>query len=215
MHSPSPPSIEAVLFDYGMVLSGPPDPAAWSEMIRLTSLSEDAFHTAYWAPRHAYDEGHLTGEAYWRKVTQSCTAPLPDAALSDLLAADITLWTQPNFPMIQWAEHLQQSGIKTGILSNLGDAMASGVLRKFSWLSHFTHCTWSHTLKIAKPDPAIYRHAAQGLNTPPASILFIDDRAVNIAAARSTGMFAIEYSSHTAFLQEIEHLGLGHLLPPQ
>lgn len=212
MLSKHKPSIQAVLFDYGQVLSAPPDPAAWSEMRRLTGLNEQDLHAAYWEPRHAYDAGHLSGRDYWQRVTSTCTPALPETHLDHLLDADVRLWTQLNDPMIAWAQSLQRSGIKTGILSNIGDEMATGIITKFPWIAGFQHCTWSHALKTAKPDPTIYLHAAAGLDTAPADILFIDDREDNIAAARQVGMVAIQYRDHQSFLEEMKALSLDHLL---
>ena len=117
--------------------------------------------------------------------------------------------------MLDWAQRLQRAGVRTGILSNLGDAMAAGVLARFDWLGHFNHCTWSHTLGIAKPEPAIYLHAAEGLRTEPRAILFIDDRADNVEGARAAGMQAVQYTSHTAFVAEMEANGFAHLLHPE
>ena len=46
--------------------------------------------------------------------------------VSSLNESDIALWTQPNHEMISWAAALQRAGYKTGILSNIGDAMEAG-----------------------------------------------------------------------------------------
>ena len=213
MTSPPKPLISAVLFDYGLVLSGPPDPAAWADMRHITGFSEEALHASYWHSRHAYDQGHLTGRSYWQQVTSNCRPALTPEALDHLLEADLRLWTQLNQPMLEWAKLLQGKGIKTGILSNLGDAMAAGVIAKFEWLAAFDHCTWSHTLKMAKPDLEIYRRAASGLATPLANILFIDDKPENVVAARLAGMASLQYNEHNAFLHALAELGLDHLLP--
>jgi putative hydrolase of the HAD superfamily len=116
--------------------------------------------------------------------------------------------------MLDWAQSLQRAGITTGILSNIGDAMSAGYIDRFDWLDGFDHCTWSHALNLAKPEPAIYVHAAESLHTPPANILFIDDRIENIHAAQSTGMQAIQYLDHTAFEEEMRSRGLASLLNP-
>jgi putative hydrolase of the HAD superfamily len=117
--------------------------------------------------------------------------------------------------MVDWALRLQAAGTPTGVLSNLGDAMTEGVLARQPWLAGFDHLLWSHTLKLAKPEPEIYRHAAEGLGFAPANILFIDDRADNIAAAIATGMQAIQYTDHSTFLREMQARGLTHLLQLQ
>jgi putative hydrolase of the HAD superfamily len=207
--------VKAVLFDYGMVLSAPPDPAAWARILTITNLSEDILHREYWAHRHAYDRGDLTGVAYWNKAAAGAGIILTPAQITELIAADTDLWSQLNTPMLEWAQRLQRAGIRTGILSNIGDAMSAGLLAKHEWLKAFDHHTWSHSLNLAKPEPAIYLHAAQGLETPPANILFIDDRPENIEAALAVGMQAIHYTTHSAFEHEMHTRGLDHLLQPE
>jgi putative hydrolase of the HAD superfamily len=205
-------TIEAVLFDYGMVLSGPPDPAAWAEMERVLGVDAEALHAAYWRHREAYDRGALSGVAYWTAVAKDLGRTVDAAQVQALLAADTALWTQPNAPMIAWAAALQRAGVKTGILSNLGDAMEAGIRGRFPWLEHFTHHTFSHRLGIAKPDPAIYAHAAAGLGVAPERVLFIDDRAENVAGARRAGMAALQYSSHAEFPFQMRDLGFEAML---
>ena len=203
--------LEAVLFDYGLVLSGPADPASWAHMQEITGTSEKQFHTAYWAPRHDYDRGAYTGAAYWRIVGDTAGVALKPSQIDALLAADVALWTQLNEPMVAWASRLQAAGTRTGVLSNLGDALTEGVLAVHPWLADFHHRVFSHTLGIAKPDVAIYRHAAEGLGVAPEAILFIDDREDNCAGALSAGMQVIRYDEHTAFLHAMEAQGLGNL----
>lgn len=206
--------VEAVLFDYGMVLSGPPDPAARLEMQRVLGVDEAAFQAVYWRHRDAYDRGAIGGVAYWESVARDLHCSLSAVDLDALIRADNRLWTQPNEPMVEWAASLQEGGIKTGILSNLGDAMEAGIFARFPWLTKFAHHTFSHRLGMAKPDVAIYRHAADGLGVTPNQILFIDDKDENIAAARAAGMIAVQYSGQNAFVQEMQHLGLAWLLTP-
>jgi putative hydrolase of the HAD superfamily len=204
--------IRAVLFDYGMVLSAPPDPAAWSSIRSITGLSEEILHREYWAHRHDYDRGDLIAKTYWHKVAEGAGIVLTPTQLPQLIAADVDFWSTLNLPMLEWAQRLQRSGIRIGILSNMPDAMEAGLRARHSWIDTFDHSTWSHALNLAKPEPAIYLHAAQGLHTPPANILFLDDRSENIEAALAVGMQAIQYTTHQAFEQEMHARGLDHLL---
>jgi putative hydrolase of the HAD superfamily len=208
------PPVKAVLFDYGMVLSGPPDPAVWARMLTITGLSEDHLHHGYWAHRHAYDRGDLTAEAFWNKTAATARILLTPSQLTDLIEADTDLWGTINPPMVAWVQSLQRAGIPTGILSNMGDAMETGLRARHSWIAGFNHYTWSHALNLAKPEPAIYRHAAQGMATPAENILFIDDKSENIEAALAAGMQAIQYTSHAAFEQEMHTRNLDYLLQP-
>jgi putative hydrolase of the HAD superfamily len=207
--------IEAVLFDYGMVLSAAPDPAAWARMLSISNLSEEQLHSGYWAHRHAYDRGDLTAESFWNQAAAPTHAILTPDQLTALIAADVDYWSTLNPPMLAFARSLQQAHISTGILSNMPGPMESGLRARYPWIDNFTHNTWSHALNLAKPEPAIYLHAAEGLRTPPANILFLDDRSENIEAALTIGMQAIHYTTHPAFEQEMRARNLNHLLQLQ
>jgi putative hydrolase of the HAD superfamily len=204
--------IHAVLFDFGMVLSAPPDPDAWHLIRQITALDEETLQAGYWKFRHAYDRGELTAANYWQDVARNGGTTFSSEQIAGLIDADVDLWTQLNKPMIDWAQRLQRDGIRTGILSNIGDAMTEGLLRKLDWLCDFYHCTWSYALRLAKPELAIYQAAAKSLQTPPERILFIDDKAENVAAAEEAGMQAIQYLDHPSFEREMEVRGLGYLL---
>ncbi len=205
-------SVHAVLFDYGLVLSGPPHPEAWDAMKLVFGADEPQFHPAYWRHRHDYDRGALGGTTYWSAVANDLGHGLSAAQVTTLLAEDVNLWTRPNGPMIDWAARLQRAGTRTGILSNIGDAMEDGIRAKAKWLDGFAHHTFSHRLGIAKPELAIYTHAVQGLGVPAEHVLFIDDREENITAALEAGLQAIQYSAHGQFVGEMYSRGLRDLL---
>jgi putative hydrolase of the HAD superfamily len=212
--TPAAPHIDAVLFDYGQVLSGPPDPAAWARMRTITGLDEDRLHAAYWAFRHDYDRAALTGPAYWHAVAAHAGTAFDDAQLGALLTADVDLWTSLNPPMVEWAARLQHAGIRTGILSNIGDSIAEGIIARLPWLSGFYTCIWSHALFMAKPEPEIFLETAEALGTAPPNILFLDDREDNIAAAAALGFQTVlyKYANQPAFEREMRERGFGSLL---
>jgi putative hydrolase of the HAD superfamily len=204
--------VSVVLFDYGQVLSGPPNPSAWATLRAVSGLDEARLHTAYWEFRHAYDSGALTGVEYWRAVASHAGVEFDVAQMLGLMAADIDVWTKLNQPMVDWAARLQCAGIRTGVLSNIGDCIGEGIVARLPWLANFDHCTWSYELKLAKPDPEIYRKTAEALNAAPEEILFIDDREENIAAAAALGFQTLHYTGQEALNHEMRARGLAWLL---
>jgi len=204
--------ISAVLFDYGMVLSNVPEELHWRQLEQVLAADQAGFQAAYWKYRDAYDRGALSAQTYWETVARDLDKTLDARTLRALIDADTAVWTQPNVEMMDWAARLNRAGIKTGILSNIGDAMELGVLGRFPALAEFTHHTFSHRLGIAKPDAAIYRHAVEGLRVPAGEIVFVDDREENIVAARAAGMVAVQYLGHEGFVKEMQRIGLGSLL---
>ena len=206
------PPIHAVLFDFGKVLSKSPNPTAWASLRELAGLTEDELEHRYWQYRDDYDAGLLTGDAYWLRIAPQTPSPETLAALK---AADVSLWTDMNMPMLHWVDRLHRAGFRTGILSNMPDAMAEGICAQFDWIGNFDHAVWSYAYKMRKPQPAIYALAAEGLATPPEHILFIDDKPENTQAAEAFGMQAIIYTDHPAFEQAMRERGFEPLLHPE
>ncbi|WP_419806808.1 HAD family hydrolase [Terriglobus sp.] len=207
--------VQAVLFDFGMVLSRPPVPAVWTEMQRVSGLDERTLQRLYWAHRDDYDRGTLDGTPYWNRVAADADREFTPEQRDQLLALDVELWTDMNLPMLAWVKLLHRAGVRTGILSNIGDAMAEGIRRKFDWIGDFHHAVWSHALRLRKPEQAIYAAAAEGLGVPPGQILFVDDKEENIRAAEQFGMQGIVYSDHVTFQAEMEARGFHYLLQPE
>ena len=187
--------LRAVVFDFGMVLTGAPDPAAHAEMRRITGLEMERFESLYWADRHAYDEGKLTGIGFWQKLVSDAGLDLPASAIEELNRWDARMWTTIDPVMLAWQQKLKAHGLLTAILSNLGDAVLASLKREFAWLSQFDALVWSYQLGIAKPDPAIYRHVLEQLGAAAEETLFIDDKAVNVEAARALGMKSLRFTT--------------------
>jgi putative hydrolase of the HAD superfamily len=75
------------------------------------------------------------------------------------------------------------------VLSNAHDCLRSD-LRLLGVDRAFDGVICSAEVHLAKPDPAIYRLAAAGLEVEPSECFFTDDRLENIAAARDVGIAA-------------------------
>jgi putative hydrolase of the HAD superfamily len=205
-------SVKAVLFDFGKVLSNAEDPTAWANMLALTGLPEQRFHDAYWAYRHDYDRHTLSAVPYWRAVAVHAGTAFTDAQIDRLLELDIDLWTNMNDRMVDFAKRLQRAGVRTGILSNIGDAMAQGIVARLPWLAGFYHSTWSWELGLAKPEPAIYLKTAEALDTAAENILFIDDREENVAAATALAFHAIRFTDYESLMRDLRNRGYADLL---
>jgi putative hydrolase of the HAD superfamily len=203
----------AVVFDYGMVLTGPQEPIAYAHLLRLTGLEQERFESLYWTDRHAYDEGKLTGLAFWQKLLRDAGIPAGPGLVDELNLWDARMWTTANPTMLAWQLALKQHGIKTAILSNMGDSVLANIERTFDWLSRFDVLVWSYQLGIAKPDSAIYHHTLRELSIDPAEALFLDDRQVNIDAAEALGMRGILFSTVDRLRADLINSGLDRELP--
>jgi len=205
--------LRAVVFDYGMVLTGPQDPTAYAALQRLTGLTSARLESFYWARRHAYDEGKLTGLAFWQELVHEAGLNLGLSQIEELNLWDARMWTTQNDAMLAWQQQLKQHGILTAILSNMGDNVLANMEREFDWLPHFDVLVWSYQLHMAKPDPAIYRYTLRELGTQPEETLFIDDRAVNVEAANAMGMKAMVFTNVGRLRADLIAQGLDAVLP--
>jgi putative hydrolase of the HAD superfamily len=206
-------ALRAIIFDYGMVLTGPQDPESHAALLHITGLPLDRFETLYWADRHAYDEGKLTGLAFWQKLAREAGLALSPATIDELNHLDARMWTTQNPAMVAWQQQLRQHGLLTAILSNMGDNVLANLQREFHWIHNFDVLVWSFQHLMAKPDPAIYRLVLEKLNVQPGEALFLDDKLVNIKAAQALGMHAIQFSTVDRLRSELIALGYDGLLP--
>ncbi len=205
--------LRAVIFDYGMVLTGPRDPQAHAALLRITGLPLEQFEKFYWADRHAYDEGKLSGITFWQKLVRDAGLNLKPGTVEELSALDARMWTTENHAMLAWQQQLKQRGLLTAILSNMGDNVLASVEHTFNWLPRFDVLIWSYQWHMAKPDLAIYRLVLDKLGISPEEALFLDDKLLNVEAALALGMKAIQFTTIERLRKDLIAQGLDAELP--
>lgn len=188
-------ALRAVIFDYGRVLTGPPDPVAYAQLERISGLSADRLDRFYWKDRQAYDEGKLTGVEFWRRLVGEAGLRLRESAIAELNEWDARMWTRGDAAMLDWQLKIKQRGLLTAIVSNMGDSVHEHMERELDWLGRFDVLVWSYQLRVAKPDPAIYRYALERLGTRPEETLFLDDKKENVDTAAALGMKGLVFST--------------------
>jgi putative hydrolase of the HAD superfamily len=206
-------ALRAVIFDYGMVLTGPQDPESHASLLRITGLPLARFESLYWADRHAYDEGKLTGITFWQKLLREAGLNPEPRKVEELSALDARMWTTESPAMLAWQQQLKQRGLLTAILSNMGDNVLASVERTFDWLPRFDVLIWSFQWQMAKPDPAIYRLCLDKLGRSPEESLFLDDKLLNVEAAQALGMKAIQFTTTERLRKDLIAQGLDAELP--
>jgi putative hydrolase of the HAD superfamily len=191
--------LQAVIFDYGEVLSGPPDPQAHRNLLAIAGVEEEAFEKAYWVHRLDYDADILNGQTYWQTVARDNGVQFTPLQIDQLLEQDALMWMNLNPAMQAWIPRIKQAGFRLGILSNMSEGVLEYLRPHFPWLAQFDHLTWSCELGIVKPDPAIYLHTVKKLNVSPDKALFIDNLQKNIDGAEEAGL-------HAALFENAEQL---------
>ncbi len=206
-------ALEAVIFDYGMVLSTAQEPASLAALKQITRLDDQAFDEHYWRYRHRYDLGELNGTAFWQAISRDASLGLSSSEIVRLIEHDVVMWSTLNETMLRWVAAVQDAGFRTAILSNMGEELLVYMRQEFGWLGRFDHHTWSCELGIGKPDPEIYRYTCQKLGVLPKDALFLDDKLENIRAAEVVGMQGIQFTTAEALEAELERRGFSTMLP--
>jgi putative hydrolase of the HAD superfamily len=205
--------LRAVVFDFGMVLSGQPNMEAHAAMVRITGLSVERFESLYWADRLAYDRGTLSGLQFWKNFVRDAGLNLGPEQIEELHRLDAVHWTTQNPVMFAWQRRLKERGLLTGILSNMGDSVLANLKSEFDWLDCFDVLVWSFQIGMVKPEPEIYHYLLHQLGTKPEETLFLDDRPGNVEAARALGIRAIEFSTVERLREDLIATGLDRELP--
>jgi putative hydrolase of the HAD superfamily len=138
---------------------------------------------------------------------------LGEPAIAELNLWDARMWTRGDRAMLDWQLAIKQRGLLTAIVSNMGDAVHEHMERELVWLSRFDLLVWSYQLRVAKPDPAIYRYALERLGTRPGETLFLDDKLENVDAAIEMGMKGLVFSTVEKLRSDLIALKLDAELP--
>jgi putative hydrolase of the HAD superfamily len=199
------PAIEAVLFDYGGVLSTSPF-EAFAEHERQRSLPEGFIRSLNatnaddnaWArlERNEIDFDHFCDvfEAEARAAGGQVDARSLFASFSGAIR-----------PQMVQAVRRCSEHFKTGLLTNnFVTGVTSGGGNEV--LDLFDAVIESSVVGVRKPDPRFYQLACQALAIEPRAAVFLDDLGMNLKPARQLGMRTIKVIDPTEALIELEEI---------
>jgi putative hydrolase of the HAD superfamily len=186
---------DAVIFDYGRVLSLAPSAAELRLFAALVGVSEPPFFEIYSATRHEYDCGRADFHQHWQSFADAADVKLEPEQVERIAEMETLMWLRVNHAALALAREVKAHGVRIAILSNMPHDLLAYVRREFDWLDEFEVKVWSCEFGATKPDPAIYRHCLGALACEPKRALFFDDRANNVEAAMGLGMDAHLFES--------------------
>ena len=129
------------------------------------------------------------------------------SALAAIARSRSSGWSRLNQSVLRWAGRLRSSGLKTAMLSNMHQDMVQKIRSESVWAEGFDCLTLSSEIGSAKPEVAIFRHCLDCLQVAPHEALFVDDREINLQAARTLGMRAVQFRSVAQLKDELAALG--------
>ena len=198
--------LTAVLFDVHSTLLHGGDPHAWlaAGLARAgraqgpdgLSAVEDADVTAAWLDRvweHARaldpQARRDLSPAEHRRVWDETTASAPglDRPLADALYDVMTDHWTPYDDTLRTLDALRARGVRVGALSNIGFDLRP-LFDRLGLSERLDALVLSYEAGVAKPDPAVFRHALAALGSTPPETLMVGDSWQDDAGAAGVGM---------------------------
>ena len=109
---------------------------------------------------------------------------------------------------IELVEQLDARGVPLFAITNFGAEFWAQFRPTAPVFDRFRDIVVSGEEKLAKPDPAIFDLAARRFGHAPADMLFIDDNADNIDAARACGWQVHPFTAAAGLQRDLEQRGL-------
>lgn len=137
-----------------------------------------------------FDRGLLAEPELVRRI--AARTGLPPAAVRAVVDA-VPAELQPMPASVALLRRLHAQGRRLHFLSNMPAPYAEHLERTHDFLRCFESGVVSARVQQIKPEPGIYDTAARRFGAAPQELLFIDDVAVNVQAARDAGWQALHF----------------------
>lgn len=198
--------IKAVVFDFGGVVATYERQSIIDFLTTTFRCDAAALKPALQGWKAILQQGG-DEQAYWRKYAGIQNIVLPDDWFEQLIDVQVRSFVAIPGTMEAVAS-LRAQGYTVAMLSNVTQGPAA-VVRRAGFYDHFDPLLLSYEIGIEKPDAAAYRILIDTLALPPSSIVFIDDKVENVAAASRCGLRAIVFRDGVALLDELRALGVA------
>ena len=200
-------SYDVLLFDLGGVVielggmpiwqewtAEPDERSVWERWLRSTAVRR--FESGRARPEEFADEIvrefglRVTPSEFLAHFEQWPRRPFPGAvALLEELRPRFRLGCLSNCNELHWPRFLGEMGLGTA----------------------FDHHFSSHELGLLKPDRDVFDHVVVELGCPPERILFLDDNAINVDAARSAGLHGERVQGPEGVRAVLRRLGIERI----
>jgi epoxide hydrolase-like predicted phosphatase len=190
--------IDAVVFDYGGVLTSPlrvstgqwlagdqVDPESFRQAMREW-LGRDAVAGT---PVHRLETGELSGADFEVALAERLVRLDGRPVAAEGLLGRLFAGMRPDTAMIELMADLRATGLLVGVLSNSWGNTYPDELDR--WCDAVVI---SGEVGLCKPDPRIYALMLDKLSVPAPRAAFVDDAPVNVAAANELGMHGIRHT---------------------
>ncbi len=204
---PATSSIEAIVFDYGGVLSLAPFDTLLDVEVELGlppgTLRDDLQHGVALADAELGTRSAAECFMEWLTAVQTAHGVEIEPGKVFAAMAGGTLANVDTLDLVDRLHGRYRLAVLTNNIREIADHW-----RELVGIDRFELVIDSHEIGIRKPDPAIYELLLEKLDLQPSRVVFVDDTPPNIVAAAAIGIHAIHFTSAAALEAELRSLGV-------
>ncbi len=200
--------ISTILWDIGGVLLT----NGWDRQQRDAVLARFGLDSAEFERRHAaidqaWERDEIGVDEYLRQTVFYEPRSFTQAEFFEVMTEQSKVLADSGLGILHQLSASEEYVLAT--VNNEARAMNEYRLKKFNLLDYFDAFFSSCYVGVRKPDWKIYRIALDVLERDPEQVIFIDDRAENVAAAASLGIHAIRYEGSAKLAQDLARAGVS------
>jgi HAD superfamily hydrolase (TIGR01509 family) len=175
------------------------------ELLRSRGVEADDLHSVL---ARAALEDHESGRLHGQGLLERLAALAPEpVSVEELYAHWIDMFElEPQ--MVELAHRLSEAH-RVYLLSNIGDLHWAHLSREYRFHRIGHGALPSYLAGVMKPHAGIYAEAERRFALAPAATVFIDDRADNIATARSRGWHGIVHEGYESTVRALRGLDVA------
>ena len=198
---------DVILFDVGgVLLTNGWDHRERAVVIQQFGLDQAAFEARHAAPYDAWERSVIPLAAYLKATVFYEPQKFSQDEFFDAMCAQSLELPQGALGVLK---DLATGGkYLVGALNNEARETNEYRFEKFGLRRYLDVSLSSCYLGLRKPEPAIYKRALDILGKPAERVLFIDDRAENVAGAVGVGMKGIRFVDADSLRGELAGLGI-------
>ncbi|MCS7237946.1 MAG: HAD family phosphatase [Thermoguttaceae bacterium] len=203
-----PGPVRFVYFDLGKVIVDFDVSRMCRQMAEVAGVSAELVHEALYGEglQRQYELGLISTEEFYESFCRRIGAcPRPE----ELLHAACDIFSL-NLSVVPIVCRLALMRFPIGLLSNTCEAHWQYINRRYRGVAElFRLGCASYQVHAMKPDPEIFRRAAQLAGCPPEEIFFVDDHEPNVRGAQAVGFQAVVFQGAESLADELRARGIS------
>lgn len=130
----------------------------------------------------------------------------------EMLFREEAFMIDPVAGALEFLEELSQAGIGFALASCGSKSRVHYILRQLNIHDRFAAIVTADDVQVGKPDPDIFRKAADRLGSPYTDLLVCEDAISGVQAAKAAGIRCLGIADH-ARAEELLEAGADHVVP--